>query len=169
MSDPLKNLLTTKTSVLDTRHSADTENDHDGDDIVEAVGKVPTKEGDVKLKRGINKKRHLTCHTNYRPIRESKLWKNSTTFSGEERKVTFNTKASKAAWENHVLEQLSTQTRDFIKCRFEGHEEPKDKLNDFVSEQYSDKDREDYLHRRKHRLFDLCYEESATPGISIHL
>lgn len=144
---------------VDTRNSTE-----------KSQSKVSGPEGnsDDALRRGYNRRRHLTCLTSYKPIKESRHWKELSKQREEEIRLTVNKKITKQMWENYVLSQVSSDTVKFVASRFDENGETKD-FPDFCSQTYADADRQDILHRRRNRLFDLWYVDMSEPGLKTHL
>ena len=114
-------------------------------------------------------KRHRFCLSKY-PHKKKNMKKYHVQEEDElQHEVTVDQKGLKEAWEYHVLGKLSDETQCFINHRFDGKEKPKEKLVDFLDAGYRDKDRMDYMSKRKRRLFDMPYKHDDFPGASTHL
>eukprot|EP00112_Aurelia_sp_Birch-Aquarium-sp1_P009419 Seg207.11 transcript_id=Seg207.11/GoldUCD/mRNA.D3Y31 product="hypothetical protein" protein_id=Seg207.11/GoldUCD/D3Y31 len=114
-------------------------------------------------------KRHRFCLSKY-PHKKKNMKKYHVQDADElQHEVTVDQKGLKEAWEYHVLGKLSDETQCFINHRFDGKEKPREKLVDFLDAGYRDKDRMDYMSKRKRRLFDMPYKHDDFPGASTHL
>ena len=114
-------------------------------------------------------KRHRFCLSKYPHSRKNKKIFFAKEADEIQHEVTVDQKGLKEAWEFYVLGKLSNETQSFINHRFDGKEKPKERLVDFLDAGYRDKDRSDYMAKRKRRLFDMPYKHEDFPGASTHL
>lgn len=126
----------------------------------------PTKQRNLPSK---SSKRHRFCLSKYPHSSKSKRIFYVKEADEIQHEVTVDQKGLKEAWELYVLGKLSDETQCFINHRFDGKEKPKDRLVDFLDSGYRDKDRSDYMSKRKRRLFDMPYRHDDFPGASTHL
>ena len=114
-------------------------------------------------------KRHRFCLSKYPHSRKNKRMFFVKEADEIQHEVTVDQQGLKEAWEFYVLGKLSNETQCFINHRFDGKEKPREKLVDFLDAGYRDKDRCDYMSKRKRRLFDMPYKHDEFPGASTHL
>jgi len=114
-------------------------------------------------------KRHRFCLSKYPHSRKSKNIYFVKAADEVQHEITVDQKGLKDAWEFYVLGKLSNETQCFINHRFDGKEKPKERLIDFLDASYREKDRLDYMTKRKRRLFDMPYKHEDFPGASTHL
>ena len=114
-------------------------------------------------------KRHRFCLSKYPHSRKNKKIYFVKAADEIQHEVTVDQKGLKDAWEFYVLGKLSNETQCFINHRFDGKEKPKERLIDFLDSSYREKDRLDYMNKRKRRLFDMPYKHEDFPGASTHL
>lgn len=114
-------------------------------------------------------KRHRFCLSKYPHSRKNKRMFYIKEADEIQHEVTVDQKGLKEAWEYYVLGKLSNETQCFINHRFDGKEKPRERLIDFLDAGYRDKDRLDYMSKRKRRLFDMSYKHDDFPGASTHL
>eukprot|EP00795_Rhopilema_esculentum_P014043 gene14043-5022_t len=114
-------------------------------------------------------RRHRFCLSKYPHSRKNQKRYYVKEADEIQHEVTVDQQGLKEAWEFYVLGKLSDETQCFINHRFDGKEKPKEKLVDFLDAGYRDKDRSDYMMKRKRRLFDMQYKHDEFPGASTHL
>ncbi len=114
-------------------------------------------------------RRHRFCLSNFPHTKRRQKTTKNKEIDEFQSEVTIDQKGLKQSWEYHVLAKLSGDTQCFINHRFDGKEKPKEKLVDFLDAGYRDKDRVDYMTRKKKRLFDLSYKHEDFPNASTHL
>lgn len=122
------------------------------------------------LQRGKNKQRHLTCLTSYRSARQKYSFQYTNPQTEEMTNIQVDSARIRRICEDRLLSQLSLNTKQFIKSRFQEECKPKEKLYDFIDEGYTDTHRMESLSRKTIRLFDLYYtEETNSSTHCIHL
>ena len=126
----------------------------------------PTKK---KIEPSKSKSSHHLCLSNFNHNRRRPLRSKCKEIDSFVQEVTVDQQGLKESWENHVLGKLSNETRRFISHRFEGRSQPREKLVDFLDAGYRDKDRNDYMTKRKVRLFDMPYQHEEFPGPTVSL
>ena len=114
-------------------------------------------------------RRHRFCLSKYPHSRKNQKRYYVKEADEIQHEVTVDQQGLKEAWEFYVLGKLSDETQCFINHRFDGKEKPKEKLVDFLDAGYRDKDRSDYMMKRKRRLFDMQYKHDEFPGASTYL
>ena len=124
-----------------------------------------SKNTDVKFRKNI--KRHIVCLTNYKPkVFLSKITARLDNDESQKKRPDIPGELLTSLWEEHVLAQLSEDTRTFIKARFE----VKDimKINDHNNQSFRERIIDDFSAvNQSQRLFQLIYEDFNEPELVI--
>ena len=131
--------------------------------------KTELRTGAIARKPPMKSSRHRFCLSKFPHSKRQQKHLKSKEIDELQSEVTIDQKGLKQCWEYHVLEKLSGETQCFINHRFDGKEKPKEKLVDFLDAGYRDRDRIDYMAKRKRRLFDMPYKHEEFPGASTYL